>query len=275
MYIAFDHNDPDFALDKLNACISDIRSWMIKNKLKINDDKTEFLIISSPYSRSSIPDCKLRVGTSEIERSLSAKNLGVMFDSHVSMESHIGLVCQSLHFHLKNIGDVRHLLTEEATNQIVHSLISSRLDYCNSLMFGLPDSLIQRLQRMQNIAARIVPRCSKFSHFTPVLKSLHWLPVKSRIQFKILLLMFKAVNGLAPPYLCELAVQYDPSRDLRSTDQKLLIVPKARCKTLGSRSFAVAGPSEWNKLPLSIRQLESINVFKKTLKTYLFNLYFN
>ena len=87
--------------------------------------------------------------------------------------------------------------------------------------------------------------------------------------------MFKAVNGLAPPYLCELAVQYDPSRDLRSTDQKLLIVPKARCKTLGGRSFAVAGPSEWNKLPLSIRQLESINVFKTSLKTYLFNLYFN
>ena len=121
----------------------------------------------------------------------------------------------------------------------------------------------------------IVTTCSKQSHISPVLKSLHWLPVKSRILFKILLLMFKAVNGLAPPYLCELAIPYDPSRDLRSAEQKLLIVPKARCKTLGSRSFAVAGPSEWNKLPITIRQLDSINVFKKTLKTYLFNQYFN
>ena len=128
---------------------------------------------------------------------------------------------------------------------------------------------------MQNIAARIVSKCPKYAHITPILKSLHWLPIKARILFKILLLMYKSVNGLAPKYLCDMAVSHVPSRALRSSDKELLVVPKARCKTLGERAFAVAGPREWNKLPLSLRHASSVISFKKDLKTFLFNMYFN
>ena len=275
LYIAFDHKNPELAIDKLNACIADIRSWMIRNKLKINDGKTEFLVISSPYLRTELPQCKLKVGKSVIAKSCKAKNLGVMFDCNINMENHVSEVCKSLYCHLKNIGCIRKMLTDEAAVQLVHSLISSRLDYCNSLMYGLPNSSIQRLQRMQNIAARIVSRCPKYCHITPVLKSLHWLPVKARIHFKILLLMFKAVNGLAPHYLCEMIVGYVPVHALRSADKDLLVVPKARCKTLGDRAFSVAGPREWNRLPSFIKQIKSVQLFKKSLKTYLFSMYFD
>ena len=128
---------------------------------------------------------------------------------------------------------------------------------------------------MQNIAARIVSQSDKYSHITPILKSLHLLPLKARILFKILLLMFKSVNGLAPDYLCKLAVAYVPSRSLRSADKLLLRVPQARCKTLGDRAFSISGPREWNKLPLEIRKAESVNAFKCLLKSYLFNMFYN
>ena len=272
LYIAFGHSDPVSYLNQLNACILDIRSWMITNKLKINDDKTEFLVITSPYVKLPSPDFQLNVGSCTIDTSSSACNLGVLFDSHMNLEGHITNVCRSLHLHLRNIRSIRKFLTDDATACIVHSLISSKLDYCNSLLYGLPDSKLQRLQRMQNLAARIVSRTPKYDHISPVLKALHWLPVKARILFKILLLMYKSVNGIAPPYLCDMAITCEPSRSLRSAQQCLLFIPKAKCITLGERAFSVAGPREWNKLPLGIRQADTVAIFKVKLKTYLFSL---
>ena len=139
-------------------------------------------------------------------------------------------------------------------------------------MYGLPDSKLQRLQRIQNLAARIVPRIPKYDHFSPVLKALHWLPVKARILFKILVLIYKSVNGISPPYLCDMAIICEPCRSLRSAQQWLLFIPKAKCITLGERGFSVAGAREWNKLPLGIMQAGTIAIFKIKLKTYLFSL---
>ena len=127
-----------------------------------------------------------------------------MFDSHMKMESQIQSICKSVNFHLRSINSVRNSLTSEATVLLVHAIITSRFDYCNSLLQGLPDKLINRLQRLQNIAARVVTCCSKFEHITPVLFELHWLQVRMRIRFKLLLLMYRCVQQTAPTYLCEL-----------------------------------------------------------------------
>ena len=216
LYIAFGHSDPVPYLNQLNACILDIKSWMITNKLKIIDDETEFLVMTSPYVKLPSPDFQLNVGSCTIDTSTSARNLGVLFDSHMNLEDHTTNVCRSLHLHLRNIRSIINFLTDDATACIAHSLISSKLDYCNSLLYGLLDSKLQRLQRMQNLAARIVSLTPKYDHINPVLKALHWLSVKARILFKILLLMYKSVNAIAPPYLCDMAITCEPSRSLRS-----------------------------------------------------------
>lgn len=168
------------------------------------------------------------------------------------------------------IGAILHLITQEAAAQLVHSLVTSRLDYCNSLLYGLPDSLLSRLQRVQNVAARIVTRANKFSHMKPILRDLHWLPVKYRLVFKILLLTFRALNGSAPAYLTELVTPYQQSRSLRSGSQMLLAIPKTRLKTYGQRSFAHAAAFEWNALPLNVKMSNTVECFKTNLKTHLF-----
>ena len=170
LYLSFNCENAQSVLERMTSCISDIRSWMISQKLKINDDKTEFLILASPNMHSKLigHSFSLPVGHCSITPTSAARSLGVIFDDKLSMDAHIKSVCKSTQYHLRNIGAIRHLLTDDAAAQLVHSLISSRLDYCNSLLCGLPDNAIQKLQRIQNNAARIVSRCAKHEHISPI-----------------------------------------------------------------------------------------------------------
>jgi len=275
LYCSFDVNSINDVIGSLSTCISDIRSWMIRNKLKINDDKTEFLLISSPHSKLS-KDIKISIGQSEITPSASCKSLGVMLDNHMAMDVQIQNVCKSTLYHIRNISAIRQLIPQSAAAALVHSLVTSRLDYCNSLLYGVPACKLQQLQRVQNIAARVVTltRCSPENRITPILKSLHWLPIKIRIDFKILLLTYKCVNSLAPEYLCDLVTKKKCPRPLRSEKLEHLKVPRTRLKTYGDRSFQYAAAVEWNKLPLEVRESPSVSCFKSNLKTYLFKLYY-
>ena len=175
---------------------------------------------------------------------------------------------------LRNIAKIRMYLTFESTKTLVHAYVTCRLDNCNSLLLGSPDYIIQKLQRVQNCAARLVAGQPRAAHIRPVLKELHWLPVEQRITFKVLLLTFKALNNLAPPYLSQLIVPYNPTRNLRSAGKHLLEVPNVRLKSYGDRAFSVAAPKQWNDIPLDIKLSGSVDVFKSRLKTYLFRLAF-
>ena len=163
-------------------------------------------------------------------------------------------------------------LDRPTVEKLVNATITSRLDYCNSLMFGIPKDLMSQLQKRQNHAARVITQWRKYDHITPVLVDLHWLPVKQRIDFKILLLTYKALNGLAPAYIRELLTPYIPARTLRSMDNNLLEPPKCRLEYFGKRSFAAAAPVLWNDLPLHIKQSPSVDIFKSRIKTRLFQL---
>ena len=176
---------------------------------------------------------------------------------------------------MRQLAKIKPVLQRQHFETVIHAFVTTRLDYCNALYMGVSASSIARLQLVQNAAARLLTGTSKYEHISPILASLHWLSVHFRSHFKIILFAFKALNGLAPPYLSELLHPYTPSRSLRSADQLLLTVPKARLKLRGERAFAVAAPKLWNGLPLHIRQASSLSHFKSLLKTHLFSLAFD
>ena len=150
--------------------------------------------------------------------------------------------------------------------------ILSRIDYCNSLLAGITKQNLSMLQKIQNRAARLCLNVSRKSKIPSLmlLYKLHWLPVAFRIDFQILLLTYKCLNGMAPSYLSELLSFRSVGRTLRSSSQSLLSVPKSRTKSFGERAFSTIAPRLWNGLPLSLRSAESIGSFKKDLKTLLF-----
>ena len=185
-------------------------------------------------------------------------------------KKHINGICKTCFFHIRNISRIRKYLSIDNTKILVHAFITCKLDHCNSLLYGLPSFLIHKLQLVQNCAARLIMCRSKYDHITPILKELHWLPVQQRIVFKILLITYKALNGLAPIYINNLLSRYVPTRQLRSSSQCLLDVPSSHLKTYGDRAFSICAPKLWNNLPHDIKCSSNINSFKTMLKTHLF-----
>ena len=191
--------------------------------------------------------------------------------SWLDHETHVSNLVRSANFELRRNSSIRHLLSTDATKTLVSAFVLSRLDYCNSLLFGCPQYLLNKLQKVQNNAARLVPRVSKTDHIFPHLASLHWLPMDSRIQYKLSSLCYNCLNSTAPDYLTELLRIYKPTRQLRSSsDTAILCIPSVRTHLLGQRSFSYAAPAVWNTLPYEIRSSNTISSFKSSLKTSSF-----
>jgi hypothetical protein len=261
-------------IEVLTNCISAVRRWMLIHNLKINDSKTEFIIIGGNQQLSKIHQNDLTVGNSIVKPVSHVRNLGVMFDQHLSMKHHITNVCKKGFYQIYRLRQIRCYFDRNTVERLVHSFITSHIDYANALLYGLPQSTIQPLQRLQNAAARLVLRRPKWASATEMLKDLHWLPVKHRITFKVALLVYKCLHGSGPQYLCELLKNRPNNRILRSSNERLLLVPRMRTESFGKRSFYYAAPSVWNELPMDVRSSQSVEIFKKRLKTYLFGLAF-
>ncbi|KAI4889136.1 hypothetical protein NFI96_015148 [Prochilodus magdalenae] len=255
--------------NRISACLTDISSWMTAHHLKLNPNKTELLFI--PSTTGPHRDLAISFGNSLIAPTEDARSLGVILDGQLSFLAHIANLTRSCRFLLYNIWRIRPFLSQEATQLLVHSLVISRLDYCNSLPAGLPLRGIRPLQLVQNAAARLIFNLPKFTHVTPLLRSLHWLPVVARIRFKTLMLAYKAKNGPAPPYLMAMVKSQAVPRAPRASSTARLEPPSLRTHgRQASRLFSVLAPRWWNELPLGVRTAESLAVFKRRLKTHLF-----
>ena len=243
---------------------------MIKPKLKLNDEKTEFIALSSPHNNKAINSMKIQIGQETIVASKHGRNLGLIIHSMFKMDKHITSVCQSCYFHLRNIGRVRRYLNSVACAQISHSFVTSKLDSCNSLLIKLSENSLFRLKKVQNTAVRTITSCQIQNSITPHLKALHWLQVHLRIDFEILLITFRALNGLAPENIRNLLKYRATPHALRSESKKLLVISRTRTTSYGDRAFSVAAPVLWNKLPDEIRFESDLSTFKRKLKTHLF-----
>ena len=258
----------------MEDCISDVRRWMMSMKLKMNDAKTEYILIGTKQQLSKCQNVSITIGNSVIQPSDCIRNLGAYFDKNMSMEQHIKIKCKAAYAQLYNISKIRKYLDYKSAELLVHALVHSHIDYCNSLLVGLPKYLINKLQMVQNTAARVLCNVGKYEHITPTLKKLHWLPVPYRIKFKICLITFNALHGIGPAYIRDLLTIWDVNHCLRSNDALTLVVPWMKHKTLGDRAFRAAAPREWNALPTNLRNINDYGVFKKNLKTLFFQMAF-
>ena len=269
LYISFSPSDSSISLTRLSSTLNSVHTWFTSNRLLLNPSKTEYILIGTPQQCSKLTSTDLIFAGNMLSPTPSSHNLGVIFDSDLSLKNHISNVCQSSFYHIRQLRQIRPCLDLNSTTIIANSLVSTKLDYCNSLYYGLPESSITRLQRVQNSLARVVhPSVKRHHHISPVLKKLHWLPIHQRIIHKIATITYKTLHNHQPSYLHNLITHVTTS-GRRSSDQSLLETHRITSSN-GRHSFLYAAPTIWNSLPLSLRQSSSILSFRSGLKTHLF-----
>ena len=259
--LCFQHNIITQQLPKL---MDQITQWMNNFFLKINPDKTE-IILFLPNARKNHPTINgtfFSNGTC-IRFSEVVTNLGIKLDRFLSFESHVNSTVAHCYKLLKDVSSIRSLITIHETEMLVHSVITSRLDYCNSLFYNLNKSIIDKFQKVQNAAARVVLKLKKHDSVRAELVNLHWLRINERIIFKLLVTIFKCLNGLAPVELRSLI-------NLNDTDNCTLRYIFMD-SVYGRRSFQYAAPRLWNALPIAVRKISTLDNFKSKIKYHLFN----
>ena len=274
LYISFAPGPEEAtALDKIQRCIAAVKAWMAQNYLKLNDDKTEFIVIGSPSNLKKVVTEHILVGGHKIPKSEQVRNIGAIFDSSATMEAQVVKTAQTAWYHLHAISKIRAYLTTEQACCVVHAYVTSRLDQNNSLLSGVSETkILAKLRKVQNAAAKLILGGKKQDHATPLLKKLHWLPVPQRILFKTALLVYKTLQGDGPAYLRELLKPYTCGRGgMRSADDTTrLQVPATQYVTYGDRAFSVFGPKTWNDLPPHVRLSSSVHSFKAAAKKHFF-----
>lgn len=260
--------------EHLSKCIQEVEKWTFHNKLKLNPNKTEFMVLCNKRNRHKVAVSELVLNDNALSETKTAKNLGVWIDNSLTMERHVNEVCKVCLYYLNWIRNIRPCLTVNMTKSLVQTLVISRIDYCNALLYKLPAYLLNKIQRVMNMAARLIFRASRDCSISELLRKLHWLKIEDRINFKILTLTWKCIHNETPDYISNL-LSYDvPSRSLRSSTSLNLHIPRTRTK-YGDRSFQKSAPENWNRLPLGIRKQSSFQSFKRALKTYLFKNSYN
>nr|XP_054606508.1 uncharacterized protein LOC129166913 [Nothobranchius furzeri] len=220
LYISFKPHEMS-KLQLLHTCLDSIKTWMAGSFLQLNEDKTEIRICAPDKLVLKVRDS---LGQLASHTKPSVRNLGMTFDPALTLDSHVSSLVRSSFFHLRNIIKMSPILSRSELETVIHTFISSRLDYCNSLFTCLSRTSLNHLQVVQNACARLLTKSSKHTHITPLLLQPHWLPVNFRAHFKILVLVFRALHGQAPSYIGDLLSPYTSSRSLRSSDQSLLVV---------------------------------------------------
>ena len=265
-----------YVITAIESCITSFKQWMDTNRLKMNSAKTNFILIGS---RQQLVKCKMTsilANDDIVQRSPIIKYLGALIDERLSFKQFINSKYRMAMWNLQKLKAIRNVLTDDACKTLISALVLSHLDYTNMILIGLPEVDIKKMQIVQNMAAKLVLNCSAMESSTCCLRNLHWLPIRERIEHKLIRMTYKCLNGEAPDYLSDLlSVIPESIRMLKSSNRyKQLLVPRVKRKTFAARSFSIMAPSLWNELPDSFWKDSSVEIFKAELKTLLFKRYF-
>ena len=241
VYVHLSQKNASATFEQLNRCLEDIKEWMSTSKLKLNPDKTEFIIFGLKRQRDKLKACfpPINILGSPLCPVDSVKNLGVSFDSDFSLSKHVQNVCKSCFVKLCDFRHVRQFLTHDASVLVANALVSSQLDYCNSLFRSLSKFNLRKLQCIQNSAARIVSNTSRYTSITCVLKKLHWLPVEQHMVFKTATLVYKFLHTGFPRYFAPYLSSYSSSYSTRRSQSggNFLVIPKFHPSVHKSEAF--------------------------------------
>ena len=283
LFISFLPRDFTDSIAIVQSALGSISSWMAANFLSLNASKTEFMLIGNRQQLAKLNQTGLTLPDgSLIESSKTARNLGIVFDNHLTFHEHITQLSKACFYHIRDLRRIRSSIDYSTACLIATSIVHSKLDYCNSLYLNLPDCELNRLQFVQNSLARAVCKTPRYAHVTPVLKSLHWLKVRQRITYKVASLTYGVVQTSQPPYLADLIVVRSGT-STRSSRFLTLARPPASRSRITNRSFYHEAPVIWNSLPPEMRipaidcsshSSLSREQFQTRLKTYLFRLSF-
>jgi hypothetical protein len=274
IYVSAMKNELTSKVDLLEQCTAGVHTWLLHNGLQLNPQKSDVIHFTAGRRREQADDLEtISISGATIQPSSAIKSLGVTLDQQLTFDQHVNSVCKACYFHIRALCHVRPSLPDEVAKTVACSIVSSRLDYCNSLLEGISESNFKKLQRVQNTLARVVLRRGKYDHISSALADLHWLPIKQRVTFKLSVLTFNIKRNNQPSYLRELLCDYEPVRCLRSSTQELIRVDRSRT-VLSSRAFRHTAAKTWNNLPEAVRSCNSLLTFKSKLKTRLFKIAF-
>ena len=262
---------------RLSTCIDDVSLWMKSNRLQLNPTKSEVLWCASARCQQQIPTGPVRIGDTSVCPVTAVRDLGVYLDADVSMTAHVTATVRTCFAALRQIRSMRRSLSREALLTLIHALVVSKLDYCNSVLVGVSRSLQRRLQSVLNAAAWLVSSTRRSEHTTPLFRDLHWLKVPEHVQFRLCVLAYRCLHGTAPSYLAEtlqLTSSVESRRRLRSSSTSALLVQSTQWMTIGDRAFPVAAARAWNALPDSVRMSSSYMALRRQLKMLLFKASF-
>ena len=217
VYVQLSPQNASTVIPELKSCLYAIQTWMSNNKLKLNPDKTEFIILGSKTSRERLAHLfPINILGSDLNPTSKVRNLGVIFDADFSFTDQVNSIRKSCFYYIRDFSRIRRHLTKPTAISLANALVSSRLDYCNSLLNHISVKDLKRLQGVQNTLCRIVCRLTRYTSTSLARQGLHWLPVKQRIQFKNYLITYKALRTGLPPYLNSALVPYAcPSHSTR------------------------------------------------------------
>ena len=251
-------------------CFDQISQWMIQHFLQINPGKTEIVVFGSPSVLKSliINGVFLKCGTC-VRFSPVAKNLGFLLDSQLSFRNHVCKLKCALFGKLRSIRRMKPFLTEFQVKILVQGIVLSSLDFCNSLYYGCNQKVLHQLQTIQNSACRVIFGLKKTDSVKEKMKQLHWLQIQQRIEFKIILFVFKSIHSSAPSYLSEL---FYP---VNINEKRAPTLRINNTHSFNARAFQISGAKLWNNLPSKIREIYDIEKFKQNLKTHLFKASYN